>query len=143
STGTIERSVEVDDGRLTTLELPIETRDRHQLELRMSDDPMWTCSARAWAVVADETNEAASTELIEARQRRLWTTVDARHGATYTVLGPAAVDIEVRPVEHRRLATPTRLRVDIDGAAHSGELPVETRVDPAVVTERGRNFEVG
>lgn len=143
STGTIERSVEIDDGRLTTLELPIETRDRHQLELRMSDDPMWTCSARAWAVVADETRDAASTELIEARQRRLWTTVDTRHGATYTVLGPATVDIEVRPVEHRRLATPTRLRVDIDGAARGGELTIDARVDPAVVTERGRKFEVG
>jgi hypothetical protein len=137
----IELPIEVGDGVLETVDLPLALAARHRLEILLDSDPLWLCAWQAHAREAGVSVELG--EPIESHRRAMWWTVESKQATEFVVLGPASLHVESRaiitPDVDRR---PLVLHAKIDGSAERGQLELGGRTERAVITERRRNFEV-
>lgn len=142
----IEQELELRDAELGRFELPIARKGRHQLEVTLADDPVWLCSWRSEAAPSER-----APARIETHRRAMWWTADSRRGVELTVLGPATLELELRSVVNTEpsavIATVERLDVQGPLAAElprldGGQLPLARDVEPTIITERRRQFEV-
>jgi hypothetical protein len=139
-------SIEVRDGEISSVELPITRRARHRLEVVLDDDPLWSCS---WRTKTSSSDSAEAGELVEARRRALWWTADSRNEVELVVLGPASVQLESRAVTNpdpnaqasALLASIERLD-DQPSPTERGVLDLDGARERAVITESRRAFEV-
>jgi hypothetical protein len=144
----VELEVEVGDGELREVVLPIASAGRQQLELSLAEDPRWLCAWRAQT----RDRDATRGELVEARRSARWWIAHARAPVEFTVLGPTTLLFESRAVTHaNERSQPTSLHVEVErvgvrkpsAAIETGEWAVDVRPELAVITERRHSFEVG
>lgn len=162
------REVEVGDGTVARVSLPVESASRHRLEVVLGEDPIWLCAwrgvARPGAELAEVEREQAlvgegtetsefvhggEREAIETRRRARWWTVERESAVEFVVLGPTSVDVEARAVAAGDVTSPgliaevepLRPRADAPGPSE-GKLPLSPQVERSVMTERRRAFAV-
>jgi hypothetical protein len=139
-------SIEVPDGEITSVELPISRRARHRLEVELDDDPLWSCSWRTKTSPGDNPEQG---EVVEARRRAMWWTADSRNEVELVLLGPASLQLESRAVTNGDpSAQATALIASIErlddppSKPERGVLSLDGERERAVITESRRKFEV-
>lgn len=147
----IEEQVEVEDAKIHTVELPVDRRGRHRLEVVLSADPIWLCSWRTRTGPADASDEQDQLQLVEAYRRARWWTAGSGKAVEFVVLGPASLHIETRALTNadadkqasELLASIEQLGDDgRRSGPEQGGLTLDGVRERAVITETRRRFEV-
>jgi len=148
--GVVERQLEIADGELTVVKLPITSAGRQQLELSLASDPRWMCAWRA----ETQASGAGVAALTEPHRRARWWTATPGSPVEFTIMGPTTLLLESRAVTHAGRTEPSKLLVEVERldfskgrattslALDAGELALDIRPELAVITERRRSFEV-
>ena len=143
----LTRTVEVPDASVVGIELPIDSKTRHRLEVVLDHDPVWLCWWRTQTFpVGDPSGEG---QFVEARRRALWWTADASTELELIVLGPTSLQLESRVATLRDPDKQTsQLYVSVERIGpdpHEAEraaLDVDGERERAVITESRRRFDV-
>jgi hypothetical protein len=142
----VERELELRDAELGQVELPIARAGRHQLEVTLDPDPIWRCSWRNQTQTRGD-----DAELLDTHHRAQWWTAAPKRGVELIVLGPASVELEVRGVAGSEATTVLASieRLDVEDTLppelsrfDDGRLALASEVEPAMITERRRHFDV-
>lgn len=160
----VERNVLVGDAEQTRVELTLDRRARHRLEIGLADDPLWQCSVRT-SLGSVDAAALGKDRPIDTRRRAQWWTASPERGVELIALGPAAIEIETRAVivappepDDPDANPPISLFVEVESlrpepAGDPPEFPaqaeqgrasiaLDNRVEQAVITEQRRRFLV-
>ncbi|MCA9698868.1 MAG: hypothetical protein KC431_15190, partial [Myxococcales bacterium] len=153
-----QEQLEVGDAVLSRVRLAVVDDDRHQLEVVLSDDPIWAC---AWRGVGHPGQGVDATgsggKDLQPRRRARWWTADPDRPVEFVILGPASVNLESRAIGAGDSGTAALLEVsaqplgDLRGRGLSpglspetaeGSLALATTIEESVITETRRRFVV-